>query len=35
MQDEQIFKLYEEIENNQNIYLLSLYGYIMGKSCEC
>ncbi len=33
--DESIFKLYSDIENDQNIYLLSLYGYIFGKSCEC
>lgn len=29
------FELYSKIEDQQNIYLVSLYGYKFGKNCNC
>lgn len=33
--DQQQLKLFSQIEDLQNVYLIGLYGYCFAKSCEC
>lgn len=35
LRDEYRVELFKEIENVQNIYLLGLYGFSVGRVCDC
>ncbi len=35
LSSEEQFGLFSQVENTQNIYLISLYGYSFARNCEC